>query len=364
MSERHSENVAWRASGHSPDADRGEQPGAARQVGGRREGGAVEGHQPPRADARAGQDRHRAAVEAAGRRGGARERVLPAPRPVRADRREPHGVGLAGERRPAPGISEPARNSSSAASSSQTANSAQRRRSALSVIAWPRPVPSSRQKRRPLVRAARGGRGPSARIPRAPSSAGSGRGGRRRSAQVEYVLAAMIGYLLGSVPVALLVGRAHGVDLREAGDRNPGAWNALEQLGARRAWPVFAGDAAKAAVAALAGLALGGWWAAWAAVAGAMLGHAFPVFASFRGGKSIMCFVGGGFVLAPAAALCALGAVPRGHLRERVQVGRARRDLRLPRRPARVRPRRAGVGDRRADGDHRRALRARGAQGP
>jgi acyl phosphate:glycerol-3-phosphate acyltransferase len=122
-----------------------------------------------------------------------------------------------------------------------------------------------------------------------------------------YVLAAIIGYLLGSVPVALLVARAHGVDLRTTGDGNPGAWNALEQLGPRRAWPAFAGDGAKAFLAALAGFALGDWWTGWVAVAAAMIGHALPLFASFRGGKSVMCFVGGAFALSPLAALCALG---------------------------------------------------------
>src|SRR3954454_16389682 len=98
------------------------------------------------------------------------------------------------------------------------------------------------------------------------------------------VLAIVIGYVLGSVPVSLLVARRHGVDLRRTGDGNPGAWNALEQLGARRAWPAFAGDALKAFVAGLAGHALGGWWGAWAGVAGAMAGHAAPPY----GGKSVM----------------------------------------------------------------------------
>lgn len=131
---------------------------------------------------------------------------------------------------------------------------------------------------------------------------------------MEYVIAVLAGYLLGSIPVALIVGRAHGVDLRSSGDGNPGAWNALEQLGARRALPVFLGDAAKAAAAGLIGLALGGWWAGWAAVAAAMIGHAFPVFAGFRGGKAVMCFVGGSLVLAPVAgglavALCAVVSV-------------------------------------------------------
>ena len=123
---------------------------------------------------------------------------------------------------------------------------------------------------------------------------------------MEYVAAVIMGYLLGSVPVALLVARRHGVDLRRTGDGNPGAWNALEQLGARRAWPAFIGDALKALLAGLAGLALGGWWVAWAAVAAAMAGHAFPAFARLRGGKSVMCFVGGSFALSPLAATAAL----------------------------------------------------------
>jgi glycerol-3-phosphate acyltransferase PlsY len=119
---------------------------------------------------------------------------------------------------------------------------------------------------------------------------------------VEYVLAALIGYLLGSVPVAVLVARRHGVDLHAVGDRNPGAWNALDHLGARRAWPAFAGDGLKGLLAGLAGLALGPWWAGWAGVAGAMAGHALPLFARGRGGKSVMTFAGGMCALSTAAA--------------------------------------------------------------
>jgi acyl phosphate:glycerol-3-phosphate acyltransferase len=122
---------------------------------------------------------------------------------------------------------------------------------------------------------------------------------------VEYALVAVLGYLIGSVPVAQMVARAHGVDLLRAGDGNPGAWNALEQLGSRRAAPVFAGDALKGLAGGLLGLALAGVPGAYAGVAGAMLGHAFPVFARFRGGKSVMTFVGGAFAISPvSAAVC------------------------------------------------------------
>lgn len=126
---------------------------------------------------------------------------------------------------------------------------------------------------------------------------------------MDYVAAAVIGYLLGSVPLALLVARRHGVDLRATGDGNPGAWNALEQLGARRAWPVFVGDGLKGTLAGAAAHALASdVRVAYVAVAAAMLGHALPLFASFRGGKGVMTFAGGMFALSPGAAAVALAA--------------------------------------------------------
>src|SRR3954465_16048037 len=131
------------------------------------------------------------------------------------------------------------------------------------------------------------------------------------------VVAVLAGYVLGSIPFAAIVARRHGVDLHRTGDGNPGAWNALEQLGARRAWPAFALDGLKGTAAGLIGMALGGWWVAWAGVAAAMVGHALPLFARGRGGKSVMCFVGGAFALSPLAALvclvvCLLVPVIRG----------------------------------------------------
>jgi glycerol-3-phosphate acyltransferase PlsY len=120
---------------------------------------------------------------------------------------------------------------------------------------------------------------------------------------VLHALALLLGYAIGCLQLSPLVARRHGVDLRRSGDGNPGAWNALEQLGARRAAPAFVLDGLKGSVAGLAGLGLAGWWAGWLGVLGAMLGHAFPAGARFRGGKSVMTFVGGVTVLAPVAAL-------------------------------------------------------------
>lgn len=120
---------------------------------------------------------------------------------------------------------------------------------------------------------------------------------------MEYGLAAIVGYVCGAIPVALLVARRYGVNLLEVGDRNPGAWNALDHLGARRAWPAFVGDGAKAFLPAAAAHLAFGYWPAFVAVAGAMVGHAFPLPHPSRGGKSIMCFVGGAFALSPLAAV-------------------------------------------------------------
>ena len=108
--------------------------------------------------------------------------------------------------------------------------------------------------------------------------------------------------------MAQWVAGRHGVDLRTVGDANPGAWNALEQLGARRAAPVFAGDGLKGLAAGLIGLALAGQGGAYAGVFGAMVGHSFPILAGFRGGKAVMAFAGGAFALSPPGAALALAA--------------------------------------------------------
>lgn len=137
----------------------------------------------------------------------------------------------------------------------------------------------------------------------------------------------LAGYLLGSLPLALWWARRYGVDLRATGDGNPGAWNALEQLGGRRAWPAFVGDGAKGLLAGLAGRALGGDAAhAYVGVAAAMLGHCFPLFSRFRGGKAVMTFGGAALALSllPAlicyAALALLAAAGRPALGARVAV--------------------------------------------
>jgi glycerol-3-phosphate acyltransferase PlsY len=119
---------------------------------------------------------------------------------------------------------------------------------------------------------------------------------------VDVAIVVVVGYLIGSIPVANLVARRRAaVDLRDVGDGNPGFWNARETLGRRAALPVFLGDLAKGVAAAGIGASLadaGVWGIAYVATGAAMIGHAFPVFAGFRGGRSILTFVGGAAVFA------------------------------------------------------------------
>jgi glycerol-3-phosphate acyltransferase PlsY len=125
---------------------------------------------------------------------------------------------------------------------------------------------------------------------------------------VDVLTVVVVGYLLGSIPVANLVARRRSaIDLRDVGDRNPGFWNARETLGKSAAVPVFVGDVAKGAAAAAVGVLIadsGVWGIAYVATGAAMIGHAFPVFARFVGGRSILTFVGGAGVFAwPSVAI-------------------------------------------------------------
>jgi acyl phosphate:glycerol-3-phosphate acyltransferase len=126
---------------------------------------------------------------------------------------------------------------------------------------------------------------------------------------VAATVAIVVGYLLGSIPVAVLIGRRRGVELRAVGDRNPGYWNAQATLGRRAAVPVFIGDLAKGVAAAGVARSLGGpWWIGYLGGGAAMVGHAWPVFAGFSGGRSILAFAGTVIVVAPLAAAIAVGA--------------------------------------------------------
>jgi len=136
-----------------------------------------------------------------------------------------------------------------------------------------------------------------------------------RESQSAYICAAMgtitvyvAAYLLGTIPSAVVVSRiASGgtVDIRAAGSGNPGALNTLGVHGAKWGAVVLLIDVGKAALACALGLQLSDAAACYAGSA-AVVGHCFPVWSRFRGGKGIACAGGQCLVTFPVFSPIAL----------------------------------------------------------
>ena len=145
-----------------------------------------------------------------------------------------------------------------------------------------------------------------------------------------YLLAAAIGYLLGSIPTGYLVGRSYGIDVREHGSGNIGATNVVRVLGKKPGYFVFVCDALKGWLAVSLGTLVAAYLVVLPATvngldlasasAGAgeyvllllagiiaalscILGHNFPVWLRFRGGKGVATTVGALLGLMPLAFL-------------------------------------------------------------
>jgi glycerol-3-phosphate acyltransferase PlsY len=137
---------------------------------------------------------------------------------------------------------------------------------------------------------------------------------------MEFALKVVLAYLLGSINGALLLGRVRGVDIRTQGSGNAGGTNALRTQGPGFALAVIVIDVAKGWLAGAwlpsAGLAVAGFPGAGAACAGpwlvpacalaAILGHVYPVFHGFRGGKGVATLVGAVAAVSPLALVALL----------------------------------------------------------
>ena len=115
-----------------------------------------------------------------------------------------------------------------------------------------------------------------------------------------YVIAVICSYLLGSVPFGVILTRIFGhSDLRRVGSGNIGAANVMRAMGLRMAGLVWILDMAKAIVSVLLGIAIGGdVFGAWCGFA-ALVGHCFPLWLGFHGGKGVSCLFGILLVLNP-----------------------------------------------------------------
>ena len=125
-----------------------------------------------------------------------------------------------------------------------------------------------------------------------------------------------LGYLLGSLNTAVIVGKIYGKDIRSHGSKSAGLTNALRVLGKSAAAFVLAGDILKGVIACYIGLFLGVYVysgeandcvSLLAAGAGAVIGHNWPVYFGFKGGKGILTAVSVLFMVDWVMALLCLG---------------------------------------------------------
>ncbi len=118
------------------------------------------------------------------------------------------------------------------------------------------------------------------------------------------VIMVFFGYLLGSVPIGFLLGYLSGVDVRQAGSGNVGATNVARVVGKRQGLITLVGDVAKGFIPAFLSLQLGlGLWVSALAGLASFLGHLYPVFLKFQGGKGVATALGVFLVLAPMATV-------------------------------------------------------------
>ncbi len=114
-------------------------------------------------------------------------------------------------------------------------------------------------------------------------------------------------YIVGSLDFAVVVARSHGVDIYAVGSGNPGTSNVMRSLGRGAAAMTMVGDLLKGFVGAAMGFVALGTVGAAAGGSLAVVGHCFPVFHRFRGGKGVATAAGMMLWVSPLAALLLAG---------------------------------------------------------
>jgi glycerol-3-phosphate acyltransferase PlsY len=120
------------------------------------------------------------------------------------------------------------------------------------------------------------------------------------------VLALVVAYLLGSIPFSYIVARVKGIDVRTVGSGNVGATNVMRSAGRAAGLAAFVLDFAKGSAATWLALRLAGTEVAAAAAVVAVLGHMYPVWLSFKGGKGVATGAGAFLPIIPVAAVAGL----------------------------------------------------------
>ena len=129
---------------------------------------------------------------------------------------------------------------------------------------------------------------------------------------VFFPLAIVAAYLLGSIPFGLLIVKAHGKDLRSIGSGNIGATNVSRALGRKWAYFCFVLDVLKGLIPMLATMLIAEpdsvltLWLWLAVGCAAIMGHIFPIYVKFKGGKGVSTSFGVALGLWPYFTVCAL----------------------------------------------------------
>ena len=113
-------------------------------------------------------------------------------------------------------------------------------------------------------------------------------------------------YMIGCIPFGVIVARFYKVNLRDQGSGNIGATNALRVMGRKAGIITLFGDMLKGSVAVYLAMRFGGYETALVAAAAVVIGHDFPVFTGFKGGKGVATSFGVLLALVPLLALAAL----------------------------------------------------------
>lgn len=117
------------------------------------------------------------------------------------------------------------------------------------------------------------------------------------------ILCAVIAYLIGSFNFSLLISSRKGDDVRNYGSGNAGATNMMRVYGKKYAYITFLGDFLKAVLVCFIARILYGDIGAYIAGLFCIIGHAFPLYFNFKGGKGVSVFIGFGLMTEPILAL-------------------------------------------------------------
>ena len=123
---------------------------------------------------------------------------------------------------------------------------------------------------------------------------------------LKWILVLLLSYLLGCFQTGVIISRTKNVDIRSKGSKSTGTTNVFRVLGAKASLLTFVGDILKGVLACLLGMWLLGNAGASMAGLAVIVGHMFPVFSRFRGGKGVAASLGTSLVMNPALGLILL----------------------------------------------------------